>query len=621
MASQAEDHQSVWWTSVSTGLAGADIHAAEDGEYPYKRHLVEFIDQPELDERPIDSNARMTYIGTDVSNVNFLVRNQFCPRARASDVCHYPTNRIFRRGPADGLPLDAFQLPPRTLVDELLEAYFRHVNPGFPVVDERIFMAQYSACDPLNRPPLLLLHAILVVGAHVLYSHDKEKRDNYKAAFFRRAKTLFDAGFERNRDATVQAALLLTWHTDGPEDTTANAWFWVGVAVRTAMGLGMHRDADRSTLVPHNKRMWRRVWWLLFQSDVWLSLQYGRPQSIHLDDCNVQRPKASDFADCGDDVRPEYMDQMSQLAVIVSEALRARSRASSADARLAALEQTDDKLANWALRLPNQLHLTATSGSDAWSSNLHLHYNTVLILLHRSQLPSTPGGGDAEHKHDENSEICVAAAGAIQSLFQGLCKADNLRCLWMSAINCLFTALVQLSAKVRVSNPLLAISSLRRFDSALASLKQVAELWPNAQSILHFFEMSAGMGSTRDTDVGKQRAAGPEPGRGTEQDPYALKSPSAVDARAIRPVTMSQTQISQLGCDTQNPGRSVLFEVANTCSEVSSSLPETGWKQPDEDLGGRAILDDTEGMGDVWRQWQSQSWQTPDFPDVFSFTF
>ena len=40
---------------------------------------------------------------------------------------------------------------------------------------------------------------------------------------------------------------------DGQEDVTAKAWFWIGVAVRTALGLGMHRDADKSTIVPHNK--------------------------------------------------------------------------------------------------------------------------------------------------------------------------------------------------------------------------------------------------------------------------------------------------------------------------------------------------------------------------------
>ncbi|KAK1848296.1 fungal specific transcription factor domain-containing protein [Colletotrichum chrysophilum] len=467
--------------SVGFGVTGIDIHAQEDGEYLYKRHLVEFIDQPELVNRPIDNKARMTYIGTDVSNVNYLIQQQFGAAVHTSKVYHYPTNRISRRvaghDPVDRLPLDTFQLPPKVVVDELLEAYFRHVNPGFPVVDERIFMGQYRARDSLNPPSLLLLYAILLVGSHALYEEDSEKRHLAKATYFRRAKSLLDARFELNRDTIVQAALLLTWHTDGLEDTTANAWYWLGIAVRIATGLGMHRDAEFSTLVQHNKRMWRRVWWLLFQSDVWISLQYGRPQSIHLEDSNVQKLKVSDFTDCGPDAQPESLIQMSELAIIVSKAMRERNRASSDEVRRIVLHKTDERLASWALRLPQSLNLHGALGAGVWNTNLHLHYNMALILLHRAppKASSRDVSGVESSKRDDNAEICTAAAGVIQSLFQTLCQTDGIRCLWMSTINCLFSALVQLSTEIRISNPLLAISALRRYDSALVSLKHLAD--------------------------------------------------------------------------------------------------------------------------------------------------
>lgn len=136
-------------------------------------------------------------------------------------------------------------------------------------------MGQYRARDPADPPSLLLLHSILLVGAHVLPGRTALKSD-----FFRRAKILIDSRFERNRDVIVQAALLLTWYSDGLEDVAANAWYWIGFAARIAMGLGMHRDAEPSTLVHHNKKMWRRVWWLLVQCDLLVSLQFGRPLSM-----------------------------------------------------------------------------------------------------------------------------------------------------------------------------------------------------------------------------------------------------------------------------------------------------------------------------------------------------
>ncbi|KAJ9130832.1 Acetamidase regulatory protein [Pleurostoma richardsiae] len=435
------------------GGLGVDLlalhpHVSKNGEH--KKYLVEFIDQPLITERPIDKNARIMYVGSELSNTNFLLRRQL--GKKMSSVSHYATNRIDRQHTChepDRLPVEAFQLPPRAVVDKLLDAYFNHINPGFPVIDTDVFMRQYRARDPLNPPSLLLLHAILVAGAHAFYT-DTERRESLKSIFFRRAKILFDARFERNRDTIVQAALLLTWHADGPEDVAANAWFWVGVAARNATGLGMHRDADASTLVSHNKRMWRRVWWLLFQCDVLVSLQYGRPQSIHLEDSNVQSLRASDFQDCGEGVQVDHVIQITELCIIISGILRHQFRnPQSQEARLDYVRSTDEALAKWSLHLPQPLHMGISPSIDIWTATLHLHYNTALSLLHRAR-PSLQESGDQQ---PDDADICATAAVAIQQIFQCLCERGNIRFLWSATVNCLFTALVQLSLEVRISNP------------------------------------------------------------------------------------------------------------------------------------------------------------------------
>jgi transcriptional regulatory protein AMDR len=179
----------------------------------------------------------------------------------------------------DHVPRESFNLPDQAVADELVDAYFTHVNPGCPIIDEDTFMSQYRSRDPHNAPSLLILQSILLVGAHVC--RPRPARDTLKSTFFRRAKMLFEARVERNRDLLVQAALLLTWYSDPVDDDVAsNAHFWVGIAARIATGLGMHRNAGSSTLVPQDKRMWRRTWWILVQFDVAISLQYGRPQAM-----------------------------------------------------------------------------------------------------------------------------------------------------------------------------------------------------------------------------------------------------------------------------------------------------------------------------------------------------
>ncbi|KAJ4301510.1 hypothetical protein N0V90_003603 [Kalmusia sp. IMI 367209] len=450
-----------------------------------KRHLVEFINQEDLTYRPIDKAARLAYVGTDVSNINFLVRQS----VQRPIVHHFPTNRLNRLFTAyepDRVPVEAFQLPEKQVVDALLQAYFEKINPGFPVVDKERFMSQYEARDPTNPPSLLLLHSILLVGSHVLL-----EQAELKPVFFRRAKILIDSRFEANRDVIVQAALLLTWHTDGPEDVAANAWHWIGFAARTAMGLGMHRDAEPSTLVEYNKKMWRRVWWLLVQCDLLIALQFGRPLAIDLEDCDVQLPQASDYSGCGSNTQVEYAIATTELCIIIRSIYRKNfGPLSNKFRRSDVLAEADKRLATWSLMLPQRLQLKPTLTLDLWPATLHLMYNTILILLHRPRPQPLDPPSPSSIPTSNDADICSAAAGVIQSIFESLCDRQHLSSLWVFSVTTLFTAMIQLSIEVRFANPLLAISGVRRYDSTLYSLKSLAEFWPNAESILHFFEHS-----------------------------------------------------------------------------------------------------------------------------------
>ncbi|CAJ2501971.1 Uu.00g048240.m01.CDS01 [Anthostomella pinea] len=586
-------------------LAGVPVSPATAPLSPSSAgwHLVEFIDQPELTIRPIDKDARLTYVGADVSNLNFLVQQQF--GARTASVFHFPANRIAR--PDVDLSAEAFQLPAKDVVDRLLDAYFTRVNPGFPVVDEVLFMKQYRARDPQNPPSLLLLHAILLVGAHA--SLPQPDHEVLKTMFYRRAKSLFDARFEANRDTVVQAALLLTWHSEGPEDVSANAWFWLGIAVTTAKGLGMYRNAEDSTLVPHNKRMWRRVWWLLFQCDVLVSLQYGRPLSIHLEDSDVQRLRASDFQDCGENCRVDYVMQLNELCTIVSRILRERFRiAATTERRHALIQEMDNALANWSLRLSPSLQLHASPTTDLWTANLQLVYNMVLILIHRTQLD--------EHALREDSDICITAAAAIQSIFRDLCERDELRHLWSSSVNCLFTALIQLNIEVRLSNPVLAISALRRYDSALLSLRELARYWPNAQTILTFFESSLRLQQPRRHGTGTEVLDPPAPNPATAPScGSGLKDVATVGTEAGQvtqefpvadPASSGQTDVGSRACSPMPPD--------HERHRQNGSAPEE-----------QAAFDDVHGgFGDIqasWSEWKELYWQQPVFADEVLFTF
>ncbi|KAL3495386.1 fungal-specific transcription factor domain-containing protein [Aspergillus germanicus] len=451
-----------------------------------EKRLVKLIDEEASDTREIQRGVRAIYVGHELSNMSFLIRQQ---RNTDDDVYHFAGNEIPRRQLRTGhdqLLLDALTLPDPALADELVQAYFTQVNTGYPIVEEDLFMTQYRNRDPADAPPILLLQAILLVGAHV--TRPRAERDALKEIFFRRAKWLFDNRIERNRDILVQAALLLTWHSDAADDdVSANAHFWIGVASRIATGLGMHRNPVCSRFVPRDRRMWRRLWYILVQFDVMVSLSYGRPQAINLEDSDVSPLTASDFEGCGPGVQADFVIHFSELCTMISYIIRERfGLRISAERRKAALLEADEALANWSLRLPDRLRLRA-SDMDAWSAMLHLSYNNFLILLHRPH-PRASAYSDDYGPHD--AEICSAAAGVIASIFEELRLHDRLKFLWYSGVHTLFTAMIQVRVELRFSNPVLAINALRRFDSASYSLRELAQFWSHASTILRLFEDS-----------------------------------------------------------------------------------------------------------------------------------
>lgn len=253
----------------------------DDGDASDPGNLAEFIDHEEIRSAAIELEGRMCFIGTGVSNFNYLVR-QSSLRPADENAFHF-ANRQFRRAHTAH---DLQNVPPETLKRlnpalerRLLQAYFERVNRGWAIVDEEYFMAVYDAKGAQNGLSLVLLNAILIVGVHVLAEEDP-KLKALQPVLFRRTKCLIDRRFEQDRTVYVQAALLLTWYSDGLEEILANAWHWIGVATRIALGHGMNRDVSMTSMPAVSKRIWARLWWTMVQFDTMVSAAYGRVPAL-----------------------------------------------------------------------------------------------------------------------------------------------------------------------------------------------------------------------------------------------------------------------------------------------------------------------------------------------------
>jgi len=244
-------------------------------------NLAEFIDREDVRIAEIGHHTRMCFIGTEISNFNYLVR-QSSLQPGHEGAFHFGNRQFNRKHTGHDLqhvPAEALERLDKKLEQKLMKAYFEHVNGGWPIVDQELFMLQYEGRIPRLPVQLPLLHAICLVGAHVLASEDPKMKELQPLLFWR-TKILIDCRFEQDRAIYAQVALLLTWYSDGLEEIVANAWHWIGIATRTAIGCGMHRDVTESKMLDTAKRIWTRLFWVIFQFDTLVSASYGRPQTM-----------------------------------------------------------------------------------------------------------------------------------------------------------------------------------------------------------------------------------------------------------------------------------------------------------------------------------------------------
>lgn len=442
-----------------------------------------------------NEEARMCYVGVPVSNLAFLVSQE---RGGDSSNLHYPIPQIHRVLPWKPDPKhfalelrrhaesDLSSLPSRNVRDALVDAFFQEVHPGFPIVDEAEFRASYASAEA--PPPLLLLQAIFLAGAHVC-QHTKvaQSRAFVKATLFHRAKTLWDLRYENDRVTLVQAALLFSWHIEGADNVSANSYYWISVACGIAFGLGMHRNlaaSSTSVMPPNTKRVFRRVWWTLFQAAVLSSLDHGRPLLTRRDDSDQPCFKEEDLVEidgkANGNVNLQYSLHNIALCEIIAEILDMFSPGSQRKASpIIDTSQIDARLASWLMALP--------SGNDFYIQHLKLHYNAAVLHLHRTVTHS-----ESSFTVTNSQKLCGGAAENIVSIFRGMINAGTIRRCYFTALTAIMAAAIHFTRDMRLAitqnSTLLILHSQAQLESCFPVLKELAVYWTTANALLKLFQ-------------------------------------------------------------------------------------------------------------------------------------
>ncbi|RMZ71161.1 lactose regulatory LAC9 [Pyrenophora seminiperda CCB06] len=158
---------------------------------------------------------------------------------------------------------------------DLVNAYFSNFHVVYPFVHEATFRAQYH--DVIPRPSKrswnMLYHAIIALGAWTL-NNDHVGLEDY---LYRRALTLGqeDSVFEAASLTSVQALVLLS-NLSQKRNSPNTGWNLLGLAVRTALSLALHRELPHWNISLLEREVRRRVWWGVYIFDSGASMTFGR---------------------------------------------------------------------------------------------------------------------------------------------------------------------------------------------------------------------------------------------------------------------------------------------------------------------------------------------------------
>lgn len=191
----------------------------------------------------------------------------------------FDLNLPVRSARSGGIPLkeQLLQSAPSGLIEQaFIDAYFLNYHSSYPFVHEPTFRAQFH--EPSLRPHgnawQILLNTILALGAWSI-GDDSSDLD---ITFYQEARGCLQQAlvFETGNLTLVQALLLLSNYAQ-KRNKPNTGWNLLGLAVRMAMSLGLHKEFPGWKISLLQREIRRRLWWGVFIFDSGAAKTFGRP--------------------------------------------------------------------------------------------------------------------------------------------------------------------------------------------------------------------------------------------------------------------------------------------------------------------------------------------------------
>ncbi|KAJ5288744.1 hypothetical protein N7478_001774 [Penicillium angulare] len=377
-------------------------------------------------------------------------------------------------GDSQAVSLDAIESLVAPYGSTLIEKFFDHVHPSFPILIEDAFRQSYRERRQLS--PLLLAAVYVLTLKFVDVGASSQRRPDAARLESTALKLLLDS-LPFPSISTIQAGLLLT------QKSTLATSSLNGQLVTAGFELGLHQDCSTWRMKTWEKGLRKRLAWALYMQDKWSALVHGRPSHIFAFNWTVKDLVEQDFSDAflsgtasaHDEAAvghgPLLFCHMVALTTILSDILdRFYTLQASEDFNAAGNQRTriilekakpaQIRLKEWFSSLPNSLKMESSSGelvetiTDEHARNgaLHLAYFATEITLHRCIVRSLATDGTDSYL----AHICRSAAKTrlISAMdFVNRLRPAHLRSFWPASARTNFSLIGSFGMLLRITAP------------------------------------------------------------------------------------------------------------------------------------------------------------------------
>ncbi|KAG8835837.1 hypothetical protein FRC17_000801 [Serendipita sp. 399] len=529
--------------SDRVGAASVALSGRETPDYSDSEDLHDALGQLSLDDA-----SQIRYHGK-ASGLHLLGGTERLDRRAEGGIWRFPPARVWPPlerpiEKAQGLFARDFgiELPTVDQQRHLLDVFFTYVNPSLPIFDRDTFMNAWShgidessEAPPVptfipTRLPVPLMLVIFSIAVRISLDISKETMlgtmsstgDEYLSA----AKYMMTANpYAASRPATCQAYLLIAYREIGI-GAMSQAWLFLGVAIRMAQDLGLHRSVDKfhaaaSNLFPANEKEARnRVWWCCVILDRYISTYIGRPCMVFERDYDtpfpVEFPSESEEVWNGTTIKADGINQLTYTPTRshTIACLRASARLSSILGRIVETlysvkqvipsrhqeaSRIEELLDALFLELPPFLKVDLSAGAVTQLPPPHIlvfnmqYWNAVLLLhrpfINRRAISRRDSPDVAHSPADSDSlrasatralEMCKIAAINVSALGQayrtGFClrKCSPFLCYYV------FSAAVMHVVLLNQQQPESVSRLFNSLQDCMDTLRGISALWPSA---------------------------------------------------------------------------------------------------------------------------------------------